>query len=66
MFITVSDGEETMKILDFGLAKNGAAGAVGEGTKTGELVGSPHFMSPEQIREPSTPSTTGATSGRWP
>ena len=54
VFLAVSDGEETAKILDFGLAKNAAAGAVGEGTKTGDLVGSPHFMSPEQIRSPTT------------
>jgi serine/threonine-protein kinase len=47
------DGE-VVKILDFGIAKNLAATAVGEGTKTGELLGSPHFMSPEQVRAPNT------------
>jgi serine/threonine-protein kinase len=52
VFMAVSEGEETVKILDFGLAKNAVAGAVGEGTRTGDLVGSPHFMSPEQIRSP--------------
>ncbi len=54
VFLAVAEGEETVKILDFGLAKNAAAGAVGEGTKTGDLVGSPHYMSPEQIRSPTS------------
>ncbi len=54
VFLAASDGEETVKILDFGLAKNATARAVGEGTKTGDLVGSPHFMSPEQIRSPTS------------
>ena len=43
------DEEEVVKILDFGIAKEMNA-EIGESTKTGELVGSPHFMSPEQIR----------------
>jgi serine/threonine-protein kinase len=43
------EGEEVVKILDFGIVKQSEA-EVGEGTKTGEFVGSPHYMSPEQIR----------------
>jgi serine/threonine-protein kinase len=42
------DGEGRVKILDFGLAKE-----VDDSEKTstvGEIVGSPYFMSPEQIR----------------
>jgi serine/threonine protein kinase len=40
--------EEVVKLLDFGVAKH--AGTKGLHTKTGVLVGSPHFMSPEQVR----------------
>jgi serine/threonine-protein kinase len=44
------DEEEVVKVLDFGIAKDTALPAVGEVTKTGELMGSPHYMSPEQVR----------------
>ena len=43
------DGEEIVKILDFGIVKK-SGGDLGEGTKTGDFVGSPHYMSPEQIQ----------------
>jgi len=50
IFLAKTDEGEIVKILDFGVAKETVTKFVGEATNTGELVGSPHFMSPEQIR----------------
>lgn len=47
------DGEFLAKILDFGVAKAKSAdlqGAASSHTRTGALVGSPYYMSPEQVR----------------
>jgi serine/threonine-protein kinase len=51
IFLAREEGEdEVVKVLDFGIAKDVSGGLIGEGTKTGELMGSPHYMSPEQVR----------------
>jgi serine/threonine protein kinase len=44
----VESGTERVKILDFGLARGATDG--GNLTKTGTVVGTPAFMSPEQAR----------------
>jgi serine/threonine protein kinase len=43
-----------VKVTDFGIAKIKEGGATGQTvlTKSGFLLGTPHYMSPEQIREP--------------
>jgi serine/threonine-protein kinase len=48
IFLAESGDDEVVKILDFGVAK--AMHTVGESTSAGLLLGSPHYMSPEQAR----------------
>jgi len=49
VFLARVDDDEIVKILDFGIAKE-TWSRVEESTKTGEVFGSPHYMSPEQAR----------------
>ena len=50
----IRENNGTVKVTDFGIAKIKEGGATGQTilTKSGFLLGTPHYMSPEQIREP--------------
>jgi serine/threonine protein kinase len=46
-----ADGTFVVKVLDFGIAKvMDAAGGMGSRTRTGMLLGTPAYMSPDQVR----------------
>ncbi len=49
LFLARVDDDEILKVLDFGIAKEPDS-KLDEHTRTGELVGSPHYVSPEQAR----------------
>ena len=42
-------GELFVKLLDFGIAKSVIVDKLDSGTKTGSMMGSPYYMSPEQV-----------------
>jgi len=50
IFLATDDDEEIVKILDFGIAKNIKRDSDGDTTRTGQVLGSPNYMSPEQAR----------------
>jgi serine/threonine-protein kinase len=50
IFYSMKDDEEVIKILDFGIVKATGAGAASDATRTGFVMGSVHYMSPEQAR----------------
>ncbi|HYJ10532.1 MAG TPA: serine/threonine-protein kinase, partial [Polyangiaceae bacterium] len=45
-----AEDEDVIKVLDFGLAKLREGGELSEVTSRGAIVGTPYYMSPEQIR----------------
>ncbi len=51
VFLVHNEGDEIAKVLDFGVAKVEATQLDGEGhTRTGSLLGTPYYMSPEQAQ----------------
>ena len=52
IFIVQNADEELAKVLDFGVAKVNTADISGQGakTRTGSLLGTPYYMSPEQVQ----------------
>jgi serine/threonine-protein kinase len=50
IYLARDDDEQIVKVLDFGVAKMLGMGEAGESTRTGVVVGSVHYMSPEQAR----------------
>jgi len=50
IFLVRDDDREVTKVLDFGIAKATGAGAPGTSTRTGAMLGTPYYMSPEQAQ----------------
>ena len=50
IFLARDDEEDIVKVLDFGIAKMVDTGNATETTATGVVLGSVHYMSPEQVR----------------
>jgi serine/threonine-protein kinase len=49
-----ADGTRLIKVLDFGISKHAAAAGEAALTRTSSLIGSPLYMSPEQMRSART------------
>jgi serine/threonine-protein kinase len=50
IFLCDVGGSETfVKILDFGIAKGAGSNSLSNGTRTGAMMGTPYYMSPEQL-----------------
>lgn len=59
VFLVRNEDEEIAKVLDFGVAKvsQGELGADGTRTRTGSILGTPYYMSPEQAQGNKTVDT---------
>ncbi|WP_437732488.1 protein kinase domain-containing protein [Sorangium sp. So ce1335] len=53
IFLSLQDGEQVAKVVDFGVAKAVDVAASVQTTRPGALLGSPSYMSPEQVRSSS-------------
>src|SRR5262249_36183786 len=50
IFLSPTDDGEIVKILDFGIARAMTKSSTSDSTKMGDILGSPPYMSPEQVR----------------
>lgn len=50
IFLTQDDDRLLVKILDFGVAKQTSQAIEGSNTRTGAMLGTPYYMSPEQAQ----------------
>jgi serine/threonine protein kinase len=50
IYLVRDDDREIAKVLDFGIAKSAASALEGSNTKTGAMLGTPYYMSPEQAQ----------------
>jgi serine/threonine-protein kinase len=50
IFLVNDDDRQLVKILDFGVAKQRSQAIDGTNTKTGVMIGTPYYMSPEQAQ----------------
>ena len=58
LFLTYEDDELFLKVLDFGIAKQTGVAAAKSVTSTGMMVGTPEYMSPEQVLSAKTVSSS--------